>query len=180
MTYPQQARYRYTLAVRKRLLTLFSQAREVNRTEGGDKTARIIEITREDGQKRIAIFRTTTAADIEEIDEIKHHNRYHEISKTYCTVFKNMAEALRSQVHAIESLEAKINVYKELLEKFKEYNTLPPTKKTTLMTRAFGICKKHKSFAAGKLIPLFSKLKQAESRQGGNNIELVNIIATLS
>ncbi len=94
MTYPQQARYRYTLTVRKRLLTLFSQAREVNRTGEGDKTARILEITREDEQKRIAIFRTTTAVDIEEIDEIKHHNRYYEISKTYCTMYENMQDAL--------------------------------------------------------------------------------------
>ncbi len=180
MTYPQQARYRYTLTVRKRLLTLFSQAREVNRTGEGDKTARILEITREDEQKRIAIFRTTTAVDIEEIDEIKHHNRYYEISKTYCTMYENMQDALWSQVHAIESLERKITPYRELLEDFVKYDTLLPEEREALMTRSFGIFKQHKSFASGKLIPLLSKLQQAEKNRGGHNIQLVNIISTLS
>lgn len=175
MTYPQQARYRYTLAVRKRLLTLFSQAREVNRTGEGDKTARIIEITREDGQKRIAIFRTTTVADIEEIDEEKHHNRYHTISQTYCTVYENMEVALQSQVHAIESLERKRLAYKELLQKFVDYTTLSPEEKTALMSRAFAICRKQKSFATGKLIPLLSRFEQ-----NGNPMGLLNIISTLS
>jgi hypothetical protein len=175
MTYPQQARYRYTLTVRKRLLTLFSQAREVNRTGGGDKTARIVEITREDGQKRIAIFRTTTTVDIEEIDEEKHHNRYHNISQTYCTVYENMEVALQSQVHAIDSLERKRLAYRELLSEFVDYTTLPPEEKTALMSRAFGICKKHKSFAAGKLIPLLSRFEQ-----NGNPMGLMHIISTLS
>ncbi len=175
MTCPQQARYRYTLAVRKRLLKLFSQAREVNRTGEGDKTARILEITREDGQQRIAIFRTTTVADIEEIDEEKHHNRYHNISQTYCTVYENMEVALQSQVHAIESLERKRLAYKELLPKFVDYTTLSPEEKTALMSRAFAICRKQKSFAAGKLIPLLSRFEK-----NGNPMGLLNIISTLS
>ena len=65
MTYTLQARRRYTLAVRKRFLTLLAGAQEVNRGDHG-KTARILEVTREDDEKRLIIFRTVTEAKIEE------------------------------------------------------------------------------------------------------------------
>lgn len=99
MTYTLQARRRYTLSVRQKFLTLLSQAREVNRADHGI-TARILEVTREDDEKRLIIFRTVTEANIEE--KKSGHRRYYEMSATYCSVFENWEEAIRSQTHAVE------------------------------------------------------------------------------
>lgn len=106
MTYTLQARRRYIMAVRKRFLTVLSNAREVNRTPKErprkEKTARILEVTREDGEKRILIFRTTTDNHIHKTGQKKVRTSHNETYSVYCSVFENREEALRSQEHAAE------------------------------------------------------------------------------
>lgn len=172
MTYTLQARRRYTLSIRKKFLTLLSQAQEINRTNQG-KTARILEVTLENGEKRLIIFRTVTEANIEEKKD--GHRRYHEISATYCSVFENWEEAIRSQTHALEGLEEKISDYEKLLFGFKNFNQFHQSVQNALVTEAFAQCKKRRSFSDNKLVPLLSRFVQ-----DGNNLVLGHIIWTLA
>ncbi len=162
MTYTLQARRRYTLAVRKRFLTIFSQAKEVKRGPGLE-TARILEVTREDGQKKIAIFRTVTELEVEFIETSKPRKRFHKISKTYCNIYENIDEALRSQIDAVTSIDSKIIRYTQLLVGFRSFEELLPKVKSAYLSEALETCKKQKSFYDRALVKHLSQYIESKN-----------------